>query len=70
MASHVSRNNHVSYARSEVTDSMASAQRVDVQEGIGLLTLEELHGRDLACGSGQRHCIAISSAACGVEAYP
>lgn len=32
------------------TDSMASAQRVDVQEGIGLVALEELHGRDLACG--------------------
>jgi hypothetical protein len=30
---------------------MASAQRVDVQESICLLALEELHGRDLACGS-------------------
>jgi hypothetical protein len=33
---------------------MASAQRVDVEECIGLFALEELHGRDLACGSGQR----------------
>jgi hypothetical protein len=33
---------------------MASAQRVDVEECICLFALEELHGRDLACGSGQR----------------
>ena len=32
------------------TDSMASAQRVDVQEGISLVALEELHAGDLACG--------------------
>ena len=31
------------------TDCMAPAQRVNVQEGKGLLALKELHGRDLAC---------------------
>jgi hypothetical protein len=32
------------------TDSMALAQRTDVQEGECLLALEELHGGDLPCG--------------------
>jgi hypothetical protein len=39
---------------------MASAQRVDVEEGICLVALEELHGRDLACGSGQRGLHSIN----------
>lgn len=39
---------------------MASAQRVDVEEGICLVALEELHGRDLACGSGQRELHSIN----------
>ena len=52
---------------------MASAQRVDVEEGICLFALEELHGRDLACGnwwSDSGDCTAsITSAACVVAAY-
>jgi hypothetical protein len=51
MASQVSRVGQVRCLEVWVgTDSMASAQRVDVQEGICLVALEELHGRDLACG--------------------
>ena len=43
------------------TDSMALAQRTDVQEGECLLALEELHGGDLACGLVR---VTVTSVAC------